>query len=432
MDNSGKRVLILTHSGGGGHLQAAIAKHQELLDDGYTHIIQKDIFIDFLGRPIGASILGAWNVCQTHGHITSLYFLSMCTRGIDFLVGIPFFFHLAINLYKYDINTIIDTQHVGTKAFIRAIRLISKWKNKQIYYEKVLTDLPSPKCRHYFKPLLKLSKKDKDFIHIATTEPDFSGSTEEGFWKKYTGLSLNNVVYKNFPLRRAFKHSYKGKKPLHLTFNTYTPEHTHLICKCLCYGSMPFKRQRNSLSFTFTDETLSLITLGSFPQKSVMIEYMLHYISQKNLYCKERKEVFFILVGPQKSSQSYYQSILDELAKIEDYPKSLTIIPLAFQDDTCLAPLYYHLDFIIAKSGGLTTMELLQSVEKNIFIHDNPRPIFSNILSVLTKSDFDTMPPWERGNANFIIAKKNAKLITPESFASVTEGFFSSALLSVQ
>ena len=425
MINRKKKILILTSSGGGGHLQAALAKKLELIENNYQYIIQKDVFLDFLGKPLGASFAGSWNFCQTHGKISSLYFFSMCSRLVDVLVSPTLMIHILYQLTKHDIDHVIDTQPNGTKVFLKSIRLISKIKRKKITYEKILTDMPTKGCIHYFKSFLKLHKNDKKHLIVVTTKPFLEkNQSEETFWLETTGLSLKNISYEKFPLRPSFATSKDVTKPLTLQFNTYSPSHTHIICKCVSFGDTLFTRKKNNISFTFNEEILSLITLGSFPQKSLLIEYMKKFILQKKKYCKDRKDILFILVGPQKTALNFYHSIIHEIQKIKTYPKNLTIIPLSFQDDIALAPLYYKLDFIIAKSGGLTTMELIEAVKKNIYIHDSPSPKFSKILTFITRNTFDGMPPWERGNANFIIARKKAQLINPECFCSITKEFF--------
>lgn len=425
MTNYKKRILILTSSGGGGHLQAAYAKKLDLSEKEYQYIIQKDVFLDFLGKPLGASFAGSWNFCQTHGRISSLYFFSICSRIVDVAVSPVLMMHMLYQLNKHDIDHVIDTQPNGTKVFLKSIRFISKMKKKSITYEKILTDMPTKGCIHYFKPFQKLKDKDKQHLKVVTTKPFLKEKeTEEQFWKTTTGLSLNNIQYDDFPLRPAFKIYKDIQKPLSLEFNTYSPSHTHIICKCLSFGKTSFIRGKNNISMHFSDQTLSLITLGSFPQKSLLITYMKKFIAKKTQYCNSRKDILFILVGPQRTSMHYYQSIIKEIENTKNYPKNLTILPLAFQDDTALAPLYYNLDFIIAKSGGLTTMELIQSVKKNIYIHDNSEEKLSRLLKLITRNTVDSMPPWERGNANFILKKKRANMINPLNFDTITKDFF--------
>lgn len=419
-----EKILILTSSGGGGHLQAARAKYLELTKLSNVSIIQKDVFLDFLGTFMGSSFAGTWNFCQAHGKITSLYLFSMCIHYVDMAISPLLMVKFLYQIIKNDIDRVIDTQPQGTKVFLKAVRLISKIRKKVIQYEKVLTDLPTSKCNHYFKPFRKLRGKDREFLNVITTKPLLSsGESEKQFWKKNTGLSLENIKYCDFPLRPAFQHGHK-KDHLSLTFNTYSPEHTHLVCKSLSFGNASYKRAKNKIIWKFKQEKLSLITLGSFPQKSVLIKYMLEYIKQKNLHSRDRKDILFILVGPEKTSINYYHSIIKELEEHKDYPQNLTVLPLAFQNDTALAPLYYNLDFIIAKPGGLTTMELIKSVNGNIFIHDTPVQQLSRFFTSITKHEHDAMLPWERGNANYIIENKKAQIITPELFKDVTKEFF--------
>ena len=424
MTQNEKRILILTVSGGGGHLQAAKAKHLELCKEPNTTIIQRDVFLNYLGKLVGTSFAETWNYCQAHGKITFLYLFSVCMYYVDKVISPLLMVRFFFTLVRHNITHVIDTQHEGTKAFLRVIRFLSKWKKKRIHYEKVLTDLPTKKCNHYFRPFRKLSAKYKEYLTVCTTKPLLEAEeTEESFWKKYTGLSLENIHYTDFPLRPTFKDLTKHEH-LSLTFNTYSPEQTHAVCKAISFGSSPFKRQKDSVAWEHEGETLSLITLGSYPQKSLMVDYMKEFIRQKNLHNKERKDVLFLLVGPEHTALEYFHAIIEEIEKHQDYPKTLTVVPLAFQHDTALAPLYASLDFIIAKSGGLTTMELIKAVDGAIFIHDTPEQGLSRFFTKLTKHKHDAMPPWERGNANYIIAKKKAQIITPELFERVTKDFF--------
>jgi hypothetical protein len=422
MKKQNKRVLIFTLSGGGGHLQAAKAKYAELIDEGICYIIQKDTLVDFLGKYLGGLIVGFWNYCQRHGHIFSTLFFSFCSNFIDVVLTPLFFFKILFLLKKHKITHVIDTQHMATKPIVKAIRFLTFFYGNSIEYKKVLTDLPTKKCRHYFKSLLRLAPLDKPFIKIVTTVPLLEGYKDETeFWNKVTGLDPFNIEYSPFPLRPTFNSYKKKNTPLVLTFNTYSPESTLSICKAISYGNTPLTCDKNSLTFKAENQTLSLITLGSYPPKEVLINYMVQFIEQKKRYCAERKELLFILVGSEKTSSQYYKAILEELQTQKDYPHNLTILPLAFQDDTILAPLYFHIDCIIAKSGGLTTMELLQSVHGHIFIHD-PQP--PKLIDFLSHHTFDLMPPWERGNAHYLIEKKKAQMISPKLFTSVTSDFF--------
>jgi hypothetical protein len=419
-----EKILILTSSGGGGHLQAARAKYLELSKQSNVYLIQKDVFLDFLGKWMGSSFAGTWNFCQAHGKITSLYLFSMCIHYVDILISPLLMVKLIYQILKHDIDRVIDTQPQGTRVFLKSVRLVSWIKKKTIKYEKVLTDLPTNKCNHYFKPFRKLSAKDRAYLSIQTTKPLLGAEeSEEDFWKNAAGLTLENIKYCDFPLRPAFQSGHKMTH-LSLTFNTYSPEHTHSVCKSLSFGNASYTRSKNKILWKFKQEKLSLITLGSFPQKSVLIEYMLEFIKQKNIYNKDRQDILFLLVGPEKTSISYYHSIIKELEEHKDYPKTLTILPLAFQNDAALAPLYYNLDFIIAKPGGLTTMELIKAVDGSIFIHEGPVQQLSRFFTSITKIKHDAMLPWERGNANYIIENKKAQIITPELFKHVTKEFF--------
>ncbi|MCH9621817.1 MAG: hypothetical protein S4CHLAM20_12450 [Chlamydiia bacterium] len=419
-----KNILILTLKAGSGHLQAAKSKQLEHKKLGHN-VIEKRVLFDLVGNIAGLFVSKIWNYCQAQGVSSLLFFFSICCRTFDVLVFPFFFVKLSYVLYKEDIDEVIDTQPFGTRSFIKSIRLISKLTNKKIPYKIVLTDLPTKKCASFLKPIKNLSKIDRDHIEILTTKPMLAQhETEEDFWLKNTKLPLERIYYTEFPLRETFTTYKESSGPLQLQFKAHSDKGLDLIKKCLNLSSASFEINKRDLSFVFEEEILSLIILGTYPQKSALINYMTQYIEQKKTYRRDSKEYLFLLVGPKKTANKHYLSIYNALKEIKDYPKNLCVVPLSFQDDKALAPLYFNLDFIIAKSGGLTSMELLKAVKKNIFIHDDPEHNNSNYLSFLTKDLFDSMPLWERGNAEYLMDKKAAKLINPKLFKIQTIEFF--------
>ena len=114
-------------------------------------------------------------------------------------------------------------------------------------------------------------------------------SNEKEFWKKTTGLDLSNITYGKFPLRPAFNSYKRTNKPLCVTFNSYTPMDTANISKCLAFSNNPLTFENNTLTYKASGETLSLITLGSYPDRALLVDYMLLFIGQKQKFCPDRK-----------------------------------------------------------------------------------------------------------------------------------------------
>lgn len=418
-----KEVLILTLAAGSGHLQAAKSQASLYEADGFK-TTEKKVLIDLLGKWASTPVRLAWNGSQKNGFTPLLFFFSASSHVFDYMARPLFFTSLLHLLRKNDFCEVVDTQPFGTKPFIKAIRLASWIKNRPIKYKKVLTDLPTDRCVHFFRPIRRLSKKDRAFIDVITSAPlCTTKKEEEAFWEKNTKLPLDHVIYAPYPLRTAFNKE-KTTKPSSMEFSVHTGEGEKLLKEIISYSNHEVIFNKDNFTVEVKDSLISIVTLGTYPEKESLISYMQRYIAQKKLHCPVRKEILFILVGPKKTADDHYKSILKALKEERDYPKNLLIVPLSFQCDKALSTLYFNTDFIIAKSGGITSMELLKAVSGRIFIHDHERRQTSKIFALLTKRLFDTMPVWERGNALYLMKKKGAKLISPESFELATSEYF--------
>src|SRR3990167_7848479 len=117
----------------------------------------------------------------------------------------PIFFSCLRFCIKHDIDTIINTQNMGTSAIVKALRFIKWWKGKKILHELVLTDLPTKEAQHFFRALRSLSSKDRELIRVLSMKPLLeNGETESLFWEKQCNLTLDSISYAKLPLRPAF------------------------------------------------------------------------------------------------------------------------------------------------------------------------------------------------------------------------------------
>ena len=83
-----KRVLLLTLTAGGGHIQAAKAKRQELSD---ATVFERDLFYDWVGRWFGYIVKQAWGRAQTKGYVSVLIHLSAGASLCNRIFFLPFF-----------------------------------------------------------------------------------------------------------------------------------------------------------------------------------------------------------------------------------------------------------------------------------------------------------------------------------------------------
>jgi hypothetical protein len=425
-----KRILILTLTAGGGHIQAAKAKY---LETKAAHpngiILERDILFDWIWKYFGLFAKHLWGDAQARGNIFLLVCLSFALRLADFLFWVPFFLSALKTCLRYDIEKIIDTQPLGTSAIIKALRVI-KWKTgKQISYEKVITDLPTIDAKHFFGGIKSLSSNDRPFLKVVTTKPILEfGETEEEFWKNNCNIPLSSIIYANFPLRPAFfEKTTQPDEPFELNISILSPDDLHLTYKTVSYGSVPVKRAKNQICIPIEpNDKVALMMLGANPNPKAVLSYTSRFIKAlQNKSLPNRKDLFFIFCSSQVSIKpNIRKQILNLIQDTKNYPSQLTIVPISNQNDLIIAPLLKRSNATLTRSGGLTSMELLAVSQGKIWIHKEPAP--QKIPKFIPRMETfkQGMPPWERGNARYLEIKKGAKIITPETFDEVSKDYF--------
>ena len=160
-----KNILIIAASGGGGLIQAANAKKQELSEK-YPgcKIVYRDVLLDWIGRPIGPWAVRMWNKWQKKGDIKSLERLLSKQWLADILFWPQIFIRALKILFREEIDIVIDSQNVGTSAVLTALRIYNTKRNKNVFLEKVVVDLPTKLNTHYFKPIKKIKEKNKKYL----------------------------------------------------------------------------------------------------------------------------------------------------------------------------------------------------------------------------------------------------------------------------
>ncbi|MCB1080411.1 MAG: hypothetical protein KDK69_01190, partial [Chlamydiia bacterium] len=282
---SKKKLLLITSSGGGGHLQAAQAQRLKALsEDPSTEILQRDILIDWVGKRFGKGFVYLWNISQKKGNLKLLTFLSMNIPVADFLFYLHIFSRVLITIVKEDIDQVIDTQPVGTSAIIRAIKWARKITNKPLKLEKIVTELPTDKVHHFFKPIKSLKPPSRSFLKLITTTPLLNqNQTADAFWQKNCGLTENEVCYESFPLRPSFKKFQnvlrQTNERMSIEIHVHSAEEKFLIADTIKHGSLHSEIYRDKIVITIepTDK-VSTILLGSQPTEEATIKYVKHYI----------------------------------------------------------------------------------------------------------------------------------------------------------
>ncbi len=409
------RIMILTLSAGGGHVQAAKAiKEQILMADPTANFFEIDILVNWINRYFGTTAAGKWNEWQRTGNATKLQRLLKLQRFADILFAPIFFCHALRLLFKENFHRVIDTQVLGTAVILYALRIYNKIKGKNIFLEKILTELPTSQVVHSFDPIKRLSEKSKFYLKLYTTHPLLqSNQTEEDFWKQHCGLNPHQVTYNSLPLRKSFldiQQQNREKKPLFLPIEPQSPKEKAQILSCLDKGKAAYTLEDNNILLDIAPEDrVSVIMLGSRPSEPGTLQYLHHFLRVKQVLVDHpKKDWLFVFCSKDRSPRGlFYDKVVDIILQFPSYPPHLSIIPLTFQSDQMIAPLFFRSDATITRSGGLTSMELLTLAHGRIFIHSEPPN---------SKKKKINMPVWEEGNAYYLARKKGAKITLSSLF----------------
>ncbi len=422
-----KTLLLITSSGGGGHMQAAKARADKAkADDPSMQIIQQDILTDWVGKRCGRLLIYMWNLSQKKGKVALLHFFSKFMPIADLLFWPRIFFKALVTVIRKDIDHIIDTQPIGTLATVKALKMVRYLTGKTVLVEKVLTELPTKQVFHFFKPIKRLSYSDRAFLRLVSHRPLLGlGETPNAFWMKHCGLRERDIRYANFPLRAAFTSCVTQSKPLGRTkIKVKASSHSEidLIVKTIQLGSARKQVDRESVTVIIEPEDkVVTMMLGSQPTEKATVQYIKHFIE---LFRKvgNRGYCHFLFVFCQYDAYrptSLLHRVHYAACTAKNYPKHFNIIPMCFQEDQVIATLYSRSDATLTRSGGLTSMELMSVAQGKIWIHSEAETPFER-----DRPNYYGMPVWEWGNARYLEEKKGAELITPNTFFDRCGPFF--------
>jgi hypothetical protein len=431
-----RKVLIITSSGGGGCLQAAVAKEQEeKAKDPSVVIVKRDIMKDWYWKIIGKFGIGTWNMAQRSGSVAIQVLLQRCQPAADVIFWPQYFFRILSTVIKEDIDHVIDTQPQGTSAFLLALRLYNRRRKKNVILEKVVVDLPTERNVHFFRPIKRLSEKNKKLLRMVTIPPLLNeGESAEEFWRRHCNLSEKEVVYQHFAIRTAFQ-KFKGRKreeaPFSFTAKLHNPEERRLLTKLIEKGPLRAEIGEKSVCFTIAHEDrLVTILLGSQPSRGATLGYVRRFIRLAMEPDAIRTPVhLFVFCGHHRIGEdSLLRQVSDLVLRMKDCPRHLTIVPLSFQNDDTIAHAFYRSDLTCTRSGGQTAMELMCVMQGEIWIHSEAKkqPDQQQLtLAQLLKG----IPGWEAGSALYLHKLWNAKIVTPEIFVPHGRRFLSKTSL---
>ncbi|MDE3046164.1 MAG: hypothetical protein KGJ02_05930 [Verrucomicrobiota bacterium] len=415
------KVLIITSSGGGGLLQAAHAKEQEVkMQSPHAYVIRRDVMKDWVWRPFGKWCVSMYNGAQLSGNVRVQSFFWVVYPLADYIFWLPMFFYSLYTLFKEDIDRVIDTQVMGTSALLKALRFFNRKTKKSIQLEKVLVDFPTKKARHYFYSIKALSKKDRSLLKVITVAPLLeNGETEEEFWRKNCNITRRELQYEYYFVRqsfRKFQHLERKEDPFFLRTRFQSEEELELIQKCLQRGSLFWEVEEDRVEFVVgPNDLLFTLLLGSQPANDATFKYVKQFLEIAKECDSDRKVHLFVFCAAHEAKKiSLLRRVSDYIEGMRDYPAWFTVVPMSFQSDDVIAPLFFRSDMTCTRSGGHTAMELLCTSRGEIWIHSEARKQDGE----LTEEELLAgIPGWESANAVYLQQVRGAKVVTPETFA---------------
>lgn len=416
-----KKILIITSSGGGGLLQAALAKEQEeLANDPATIIIKHDMLKEWYGKRVGPWGIKQWDQAQRAGDIKKLKWLYNWQGTADLVFWPRIFYCALVSFFKHKVDRVIDTQPLGTSAIIYAMRIYNFWHKKELILEKVAVDLPTEKNTHFFRPIKKLSKKNRSCLKLIAISPLLrSMQTPDEFWLEHCNLLEREVVYE-YVIRRSF-FKWKGVKrattPLILTMDIKNREEQEFVSQIVSRGSLQAEIGDKTARYLINPfDRVATILLGSQPTSNATVNYVKKFILWARAN-QEKLALFVFCSEHQKGKNSLIFQIAKLISREEDYPQNLTVIPFSMQSDEVIAPLFHRSNITCTRSGGQTAMELMCVTQGEIWVHSEldvapgERPSQEKLL--------DGFLGWEAGNALYLYKKFGAKIVAPELVPSL-------------
>jgi UDP-N-acetylglucosamine:LPS N-acetylglucosamine transferase len=429
--NIPNKVLILTASGGGGLLTAAIAKEQEAKrNNPNAKVITYDIMKE---SHIGRMGVKLYNTLQRKGDVFWLVRLTNLQKYFESIFSPGAFFTVLTTLFKHNIDHIIDTQPLSATAIIRAIKLYNKIKKKNVILEKIIVDYPTKYCDHFFRNIRNLSKRNKKLVKIVCLSPLLDpGQTHEQFWHKHTRMSMENISYNGYPIREAFI-KYKGKElnkdePYPVLIRTKNDLEKDYVLANLKRTDSKYSSNNNDIHISLDHcDKMVTILLGAQPAFSGTFDYVKQFYEvSKGLKSNIRYFMFVYCDGSRIKKKNLFVEICKFIKNEKNYPKNIVIVPMSYQNDDVIASLFFRSNVTITRSGGQTGIEIMEVSKGANFIHSE---IKNKLNMSITQEDLlKGILKWEGGNALLIQQRTGAEFITPHLFSKYCKSVLASNL----
>ena len=241
-------------------------------------------------------------------------------------------------------------------------------------------------------------------------------ATEEEFWKLNCNLTNAELKYEDFYVRQAFR-AYRNtqikRRDTSLTLKYKNSEELNLIQRSVSKGTLQPIIGDHQIEYPVAEkDRVVTILLGSQPSREGTLGYVRQFIQLAN-EIHVPTHLFVFCADHKPGSVSLMKAVSDTVAKTLDFPRHLTVIPMSFQSDKEIAPLFHRSDITCTRSGGQTAMEIMSVGTGDPWVHSEAKmgkgPLSEEALLA-------GIPVWESANAVYMQRMVGAKLVTPDSF----------------
>jgi len=417
-------VFFWARSGGGHRTAKEGVKQQkikEAREQGKTFRVQEDL--DITGDRVLSSIklpfvggLGdigvkQWDEAQKKGDLKFLErYASWGWIGeIIFYPLVYFKVKWLLQDLKVQPEFVVSTQAFCLNAIMRAMQTVNKEKSWNMHMHVYLTDMPSKKAIHFFPSIRKVTD-DNDLSKLITLhappplrKPGQTEADEKAFWTKHCG-KINVITNEQFPIREAFLDTGKLRRRLEapivdVQIKVNEASEKELLTQAMARGAT-HEVADNQVTYKIRDkDKLGFLMLGSQPTTQSVLNW-LHTMVQQGQNAPIRPDddtqrYFFLYCGvphTQETRNPLFDEVTATIKKYKDagkLPPNFNIVPFTNQDADEIALLMARSDLSITRSGGATTMELLQ-------LHQADLPKRPNKLTLIHSEALqakDLVPP---------------------------------------
>lgn len=351
--------------------------------------ILSSIVLPFFGG-LGDIGVNAWDEAQKKGDLKFLERYASFGWLAEVLLYPIVYFRVKWLLQDLHVEPkfVVSTQAFCLNAIMRAMQTVNKEKQWNMHMHVYLTDMPSKKAIHFF-PSIKKVTQDRDLRHMLTLHAPApilkNGQSAQEFWRKYCG-KVHVITDEQFPIREAFLETEALKNRLEqevlevkLKLN-HSSEADILKAGLTEAASEIVDVDDSKITLQIRDQDkLAFLMLGSQPTTQSVLSWLHTFVKTKQGDEADRghQRYLFLYCGV-AHTDDIRNPLLDavhaEIVRLKEVgalPSDLNIVPFTNQSADEIALLMARSDVSITRSGGATSMELLQLHEADLPKRDN-------------------------------------------------------------